>query len=249
MLQDTEEDLGDVGPTEVQLPDPAPVGDAARLKHSTSGSQSSQAALDNQAAGGDEAESTAQEPTADADMHEESVPEAVRGTHEAEVAHKAVAVSDQMVHESPTQDLQLQLTYLEPDADVCHSETADKAELQQLDLQLTTEVQSPAAQLAADMHDDSRKAAGDSPAQQDLNLNLDTQLPADADKAVPAAAALAAHTSPQPPFMRGWWNQPWSIADHAEEAAPPAAGMTTLRTSDAFLTTFAMSCKCEFCLT
>ena len=157
-----------------------------------------------------------EEPQADADL------ELAVGTEVVTQEGAVAPASQQMQDGSPTQGLHLQLTYLEPE--LAHHQTAAAAReaSQELRLQGGTKSQIPEARAATDPKEGSSWEGGGSPVQ--LDLNLDTQLPE------PAAdnAAGAGQRSPQPAPRRGWWNQPWSVAQqHAEDADSLPAGLAS----------------------
>ncbi len=134
----------------------------------------------------------------------------------------------QPLPDSPTQNLHLQLTCLESQAAQEHPLPAVASPpQQQLRLHLTNLQASQAAQKAEQRAEDGVDEpceAFSSPAR--LSLNLDTQLPDQevvppASKAVPGAGL---QRSPQPAARRGWWGQPWSLAQQPEETQPSPIG-------------------------
>ena len=218
MSQETFEDLGDIGPTEVQLPD-----HASLLHAAASQDQASPAPI--------------VAPASPAGRHGDLADEAHQADADAcpepAVGAGKIALGGVSVHEplptslpgSPTQDLHLQLTYLGPEPADHHAEPAAEAASQQLRLQLATEPSM--AHDAADVQDASCQDVVGSPAQ--LDLNLDTQLPdLPAEKAELVSAPVGGQKkSPQPALKRGWWNQPWSVAQHAEDVDSLPAGLTS----------------------
>ncbi len=136
----------------------------------------------------------------------------------------------QPLPDSPTQNLLLQLTCLESQAAEEHALPAVASPpQQQLRLQLTNPQAAQAAQHAEQRAEDGVDEPFEvlnSPAR--LSLNLDTQLPDQevvppASKAVPGAGA-GLQRSPQPAARRGWWGQPWSLAQQPEETGPSPIG-------------------------
>ena len=235
-----EENLGDIAATEVQLPDHAPLAQAAAchqnhpapinafttaaVKHVASGI-SKQLTLPQQ-------QQNQQGTAGEAAACQKSA-EAAEGARLA-VVSEALLESQQMLLGSPTQDLRLQLTHVEPAlADQCAVGAAEafsqqpqlKPPAEQLPHQAWQAQQAQHAQQGpvADVQDDLCQAAGESPAQ--LDLNLDTQVP---DQAAPVREPLAsAPTGEQksPEVRRGWWNQPWSVAHQPEDADSLPAGL------------------------
>ena len=224
--QAVEEDLDDIAPTEIQLSEHAPLADAAASHHSHPAPldafttaimvtrnfsgishqlvQPQQQQKERDAAGKAavcQSSAVAAEAAKDA-----PVPE-------------ALLESQQMLPSSPTQDLRLQLTYMEPAS-------------QQPQLHLAAEPlakqaqQGQHAEQGPDVQDDPCQAAGESPVQ--LDLNLDTQVPDQPAlvKAPMAHAPAGVQKSPEPDLRRGWWNQPWSIAQQTENANSLPAGVT-----------------------
>ncbi len=126
--------------------------------------------------------------------------------------------------DSPTQNLHLQLPCLESQAAEGHPLPAVASPpQQQLRLQLTNPQASQAAQHAEHGVEEPCEVFS-SPAR--LSLNLDTQVPDQevvppASKAVPRAGL---QRSPQPVARRGWWGQPWSLAQQPEETGPSLVG-------------------------
>ena len=174
---------------------------------------------------------TVELPTAEHSAEEEDPPaqeSAALATTPAEV--HAPAQPHQPLPDSPTQNLHLQLTCFESQAAEQHPLPAVASPpQQQLRLQLTNPQASQAAQHAEQRaeHDVDEPCEGlNSPAR--LSLNLDTQLPDQevvppASKAVPEAGA-GLQRSPQPAARRGWWGQPWSLAQQPEETGPSPIG-------------------------
>lgn len=223
MSQETDASLGDMAPTEVQVPGPASLLPAAVAQgHCLPASGIAPAAATDRP--GNLSESARSE-----ELQAEASLEPAVGT---EVVAQEVAdapASHQMLNGSPTQGLHLQLTYLEPELANHHTRPATTAAAkaaareapQELRLQLVTECQVPEGHATTDLHEGSCWEGGRSPAQ--LDLNLDTQLPdLPADK-----AAVGGQRSPQPALGRGWWNQPWSAAQHVEDADSFPAGLAS----------------------
>jgi len=172
---------------------------------------------------------TVESPTAEHSAVEEDLPVqevAAPATTPAKIPVPAQPC--QPVPDSPTQNLHLQLTCLESQAAEQHllPAVASPAQ-QQLRLQLTNPQASKAAQHAeqrAEHGVDEPCEAFSSPAR--LSLNLDTQLP-DQELAPPASKALPGaglQRSPQPAARRGWWGQPWSVAQQPEETGSSPIG-------------------------
>ena len=239
MSQETDEDLGDIAPTEVQLPDhasllhaaasqtqrsPAPaVAPDDTLGRQGNSTESPQPEAHSQAAAGGRAKLPVR---------------AGSGSAQAAPVQEPPAATQQMLPGSPTQDLHLhlQLSYMEPElahhhagpagddhagghagpAGHDHAEPAGDAASQQLCLQLATEPPLPEAPAEDAGRDESWRGGVGSPAR--LDLNLDTQVPEqqNADKAASVCAAVGGHKSPA--LNRGWWAQPWSAAQHAQPA-------------------------------
>ena len=215
MSQETEEDFGDIAPTEVQLPDQAPL-----LHAVSSPRQHSPSPVVAPASRHDHLTESAQPEVhqTDAGASPQVPVGAEVGTAQAAAVHKAPLAAQQMRPGSPTPHLQLQLTYLEPELADHHAGPAAEAASQQLQLQLTTEPPMREAHAASVDLDDACRDGVQSPAE--LDLNLDTQLPdPSADKAPSVCAPAGGCKSPAP--NRGWWNQPWSVAQHVQPAEEP----------------------------
>ena len=235
MSQETE-DLEDIAPTEVQLPD-----HASLLHAATAQTQRSPAPVVAPAATAGRQGNSTESPQAearsqaDAGAHAQLPVRAEAGNAQAAPVQELPAATQQMLPGSPTQDLHLhlQLSYMEPEladhhaghagddhagghAGRDHAGPAGDAASQQLCLQLATEPPMPEAHAEHAVRDESWRAGVGSPA--GLDLNLDTQVPeqANADKAGSVCAAVGGHKSPA--LNRGWWAQPWSAAQHAQPA-------------------------------
>ena len=212
LSQETEEDLGDIAPTEVQLPDQAPLLHAA-----SSPGQPCPPPLVAPASRRDHLSGSPQPEVhqTDAAASPQPIVGAKVGSAQAATVNKAPSAPQQTLPGLPTPDLQLQLTYLEPELADHHAGPAAEAALQQLRLQLTTEPPMPEAHAANVVLGESCRDGVQSPAE--LDLNLDTQLPdLSADKAPSVCAPVGGHKSPA--LNRGWWNQPWSVAQHVQPA-------------------------------
>lgn len=223
MSQETDISLEDIAPTEVQLPWPAPLLHAAVTK-----AQSLPASDTAPAPATDRPRSPTESAwSAEHEAKPEASPELAVGT-ELVPQDVALVPSHEMLGRSPTQDLQLQLTYLEPELAGHHAEPAAEADSKQLCLQRAAQMQPPEAHADPDMNGDSCWEDVSSPAR--LDLNLDTQLPdPPADKAGSLCrAAAGGQKSPQPcALRRGWWNQPWSVAQNVEDADSLPAGLAS----------------------
>lgn len=220
MSQETEEGLGDIAATEVQLPDQTSLLHAASFQDQRCSSAAAPAGRHHLT------ESPQSEVhQADAGMSPKVTVGAGVGAPQAASVREALSASPQRLPGSPTPDLQLQLTYLEPELAARHAEPAEETASQQLRLQLTTEPPMPEANAANVTLDESCRDGVRSPAR--LDLNLDTQLPEQpADKAPSVCAPAGGQKSPA--LNRGWWNQPWSVAQHvqpAEDADSLPAGL------------------------
>ena len=222
MSQEVEEDLGDLAPTEVQVPDQASLPRAAGSQ-----GQRSPPPLVAPAGGSicltDAAQSDVHQ--ADAEASPQVIVGAEAGSPPAVSAYEAPSASQQMLPGSPTPDLQLRLTYLEPEQAAHHDRPAGEAAVQQLHLHLATEPSMPEPHAGNVMQDESCQDGVQSPAE--LDLNLDTQLPdPSADRAPSVCAPVGGQKSPA--LKRGWWHQPWSVAQHvqpAEDADSLPAGL------------------------
>ena len=204
MSQETEESLGDIAPTEVQLPD-----QASLLRAGSSQGQRSPSPVVASAGGRDHLSESSQSDLrhADAGARSQVVVGAEVGSPQAVCVHEAASAAQQVPPDSPTPDLQLQLTY---DLTDHHAEPAGEAASPQLRLQLTAEPPVPEAAANVVLDESCREQA-------ELDLNLDTQLPdLPADKAPSVCAPVGGQKSPA--LKRGWWNQPWSVAQHVQPA-------------------------------
>lgn len=203
MSQETEEDLGDIAPTEVQLPD-----QTSLLRAGSSQGQRSPSPVVASAGGRDRLTESSQSDVRQADAGPRSpVVGAEVGSPQAVCVHEAASAAQQVPPDSPTPDLQLQLTY---DLADHHAEPAGEAASPQLRLQLTAEPPVPEAAANVVLDESCREQA-------ELDLNLDTQLPdLPADKAPSVCAPVGGQKSPA--LNRGWWNQPWSVAQHVQPA-------------------------------
>ena len=239
MTESMADELCDIAPTELQVPQ-APGLDLPLSPHTDTGTlpegPASAAVPDTvdlpRPEDGDNSASlpSVEQQTAASGLGSKE-PEACIG--EAAEAQAAVQAPQQILPGSPTQCLHLQLTCLESQAAEHHALPAAASPSGQLQLQLTSHPLSPAAQQVPARDGTERCALGGSPA--NLSLNLDTQLPDQAVLADKVTEGVGGQRSPQPAGRRGWWNQPWSVAQHSQEPGPPSAGLPTC---------FANACAC-----
>ena len=224
--------MGDMAATEVQLP--AAKGPELRLSPQAAAAGSSALAAEAPPAKVPAAQVTTVADTVEFSAAEHNAVEgdlpvqesAVLATTPADMP--VPAQPQQPLPDSPTQNLHLQLTCLESQAAEDHPFPAVASPpRQQLRLQLTNPQASQAAQHAeqrAGHGVDEPCEAFSSPAR--LSLNLDTQLP-DQEVLPPASKTVPGvglQRSPQPATRRGWWGQPWSVAQQPEETGPSPVG-------------------------